>query len=192
MLSIFYFVISMAAFTAASYYLLEIIAMYFVESRICNFSLGVAQDHLMENGRGFFDDRNYEAVMIEAQIRTFLVAGFYVLLMLLTMLLVSKDWAFWIVPKWSIKLGVLLGIFINGAFSFLISATTRTSIGRLEEIDDHGIAHFKGISNEDFTFDVGRYWDPEDYPPVGWKFMVLRFVLFAGLAPLELNADYGD
>ncbi len=187
MLGILFFVISVAVFGVVTFFLVEFLAAMVLEYRICVFSLGVAQDHLMDNGRGYFRDKTYEAVMIEAQIRSFLTILVYVILFALVLFLLPSAWSFWVVPRWSIKIGVALGILVNGLGSFLISAKTRTQVGRLERIDSDGVAYFKGLWGSDFSFDVGKYWEPEDYPPVGWKFMMLKYNLFGGLAPLELN-----
>lgn len=188
-LSILYFIISVAVFGIVSYYVIEFVTMMAIEYRICNFSLGVAQDYLMENGRGFFRDKTSEAILMEAQIRSFLIMAYYLLLLVLVLMFLPSEWAFWIVPRWAIKIGVALGVFVNGLFSTIISVTTRTMVGRLDKIDEKGVANFSGVWGSDFTFDVGKYWEPDDYPPEGWKFMVLKFVLFGGLAPLELTDD---
>ncbi len=187
MLSILLFGLWAMIFGGLAYFLLNVIMRAIVYPQVCSFSLGTAQSYLMENGRGFFESKTLEAVIIEAQIRSFLVLLIQIVVLVLVLVLVPSNWVFLNVPQGAIKVGLAGGVVISGYYALIESLFTRTLVGRLETIDKDGKAHFAGIWGESFMLNVSLFWRPEDYPAEGTRYMVLEYGAYAGLATLELQ-----
>ena len=102
-----------------------------------------------------------------------------------TLCFVSSQWAFWIVPKWAIKIGVLLGIAGSGFCYVVISVVTFGSVGRLLSVDADGVCHFRGVWQDDFVFDASKYWERDDYPPTDKVYMLSNFIDYLVIAPIE-------
>lgn len=187
MLSILFFGLWAVVFGILAYYVLNVIMRAVVYPRVCSYSLSVAQSYLMENGRGFYESKTLEAVFVEAQIRTFLILLLQIAGLALILIFVPSNLVFLSVPQGAIKVGLAGGLAMSSYYAFMESLFTRTLVGRLEMIDRDGKAHFAGVWGENFTLDVSLFWQPENYPAEGAKYMVLEYGVYAAIATLELQ-----
>ena len=179
------FIVVMVLVAYLVYLLLEFVISHWIGPKICDFALDSASDYLIEHGRGFYEDKTKDAIYMEASVRTWLLLLLHVGLIVLTLCFVSGQWAFWIVPKWAIKIGVLLGIAGSGFCYVVISVVTFGSVGRLLSVDADGVCHFRGIWHDDFVFDASKYWERDDYPPTDKVYMLSNFIDYLVIAPIE-------
>jgi len=186
-LRILSFVISAAVVAYVEYELVAFFETSLISPMVCTRSLRVAQDYIMENGRGYFERPVNTALGSECFIRTMMFVGFDLLLVMIVAILVPSSWAFWVVPAWAIKVGMILGLVVNAFVDFVISGNTASYLGLLESVDDGGVGHFKGVWSNDFDADMGAFRGKDDFPPVGRKYIVLYYLGFFCAAPVDYN-----
>ena len=167
------FVLVVLIFGFVSFWVLEILVGYVLNKKIYRHTIRRSCRYLMEHGRGFFEEHNRNAVEMEQSLRVWLILIAYLLAIGLIAVHVSSQWGFWIIPKWSIKAGCLLGAFFNGFFTVPYEASERRKahIGRLVSIDEKNVGKFVGLHEDDFEvwlecMDVGE-------SDIGKKFFVL-------------------
>ncbi len=135
-----------------SFWILEILVDYFVSEKIYHYTTRRTCGYLMEHGRGFFEEHNHTAILAEQSLRVWLVMISYVFVLGVIVICVSSRWSFWVIPRWSIKIGCLLGALVNGYLSVTYEASVgrKSHIGRLMAIDDKNVGEFAGLHEDDF------------------------------------------
>ena len=187
MLSTFCFIVAMAIVGYVLYRLSDFIFEAFIAERIYSASMWVAESYLMENGRGFFKDKNWEAINAERSVRIFLAGLYFIAIILLILLVVPFRYKLWVFSGLAIKIGAIVGLFVDFVFTEVIEIFNAAKIGRLAEIDEKGIGHFHGDYCEDFDVDLSAWEDPEERPPVDKRYLVLDILIHKAFVSLDIN-----
>ena len=131
----------------------------------------------MDNGRGFFKDKNWEAINAERSVRIFLTGLFYIAVILPVLLVVPFRYKLWLFSGLAIKIGIVAGLVVDFVFTEIIEIFNAAKIGRLISIDDNGIGHFNGDYCDDFDVDLSTWEDPDERPPVDERYLVLDILI---------------
>ncbi|MBR6134774.1 hypothetical protein IKQ38_04830 [Candidatus Saccharibacteria bacterium] len=187
MLSTFCFIVAVVVVGYASYHLLDFVFEVFIAERIYSASMWVAESYLMDNGRGFFKDKNWEAINAERSVRIFLTGLFYIAVILPVLLVVPFRYKLWVFSGLAIKIGAIVGLLVNLVLTEIIEIFNAAKIGRLVAINEKGIGHFRGDYCEDFDVDLSAWEDPEERPPVDKRYLVLDILIHKAFAPLDIG-----
>lgn len=159
-----------------------------LEMLACNASLTLAKGYLMKNGRGFYPEKNTIAIAMEASYRTRVIIAGYVFTLILVLLLFPSSLTVWIIPKWSFKIGIIIGLLFDGLMSLAYSAFTEAQIGLLESIDENGVGHFNCPNRQtEIEFSFADYWTSEEYPPTNVRYMFIRYLSHSGFISLSYS-----
>ena len=194
-LRILVFIICMMVIAAATMKLIDTLMFRVIERPVCNYTVCCAQYYLMHHGRGHFEEQARMAVEKEVYIRIAIFMAVHVVLLLLVAFIVKSSWAFWIIPPWSIKAGLMLGIILSGVLTYLVAndKDSRAKVGRFVSIDDvegKTILRFESTWGDDnANFKLEGKWRAEEFPPLGSKYVVLDYRNYLVWSSLEL-LDY--
>lgn len=173
MLSTFCSLIATVVVAYAAYYVLDFIFEMFIVQKIYDVSMQLAGDYLMENGRGFYKERNREASAVEWSVRIVLTLIFWLMLILLSTFLLPYKYEVWIISGLAIKIGFVLGSVLDLLENVIIEIAHTIKIGRLLYIDQELVGHFKGAYMDDYEMDLSMWDDPEGLPPLDRCYMTL-------------------
>lgn len=177
MLSTFCFIVAVVVVGYASYHLLDFVFEVFLAEKIYFVSMRVAENHLIDNGRGFFKDENLIAINEERSVRILLTGLYHIAVIVLVLLVVPYEYKLWLFSGLAIKIGIVVGLVVDFVFTEIIEIFNAAKIGRLISIDDNGIGHFNGDYCDDFDVDLSTWEDPDERPPVDERYLVLDILI---------------
>ena len=152
--------------------------------KIYDASMTLAEEYLAEHGRGFFEKENQDAQSMEWSVRLVLTFIYQLFFVMLAVMLIPTNYKIWLITGNSIKIGVMLGLFANLAVNMIIEYKHFSHIGRLTEINESGVGHFRGDFCDDFDVDLSA-WEPDEWPPLDRRYLVLDVLGEVGIAMLD-------
>ena len=173
MLSTFCSLIATVVVAYAANYVLDFIFEMLIVQKIYDASMQLAGDYLMENGRGFYKERNREASAMEWSVRIVLTLIFWLMLILLSAFLLPYKYKVWLISGLAIKVGFVLGAVLDLVENVNIEIEHMVKIGRLLYIDQELVGHFRGTYMDDYEMDLSMWNDPEGLPPLDRRYMTL-------------------
>lgn len=173
MLSTFCSLIATVIVAYAIYQISDFIFEMFIVQIIYDVSMQLAGDYLMENGRGFFEKKNQEALTAEWSVRIVLTLIYWLVLVLLGAFLLPYQYEVWLVSGLAIKIGFVLGLVLDLLENIIIEIAHTVKIGRLLYIDQELVGHFQGTYMDDYEMDLSMWDDPEGRPPLDRRYMTL-------------------
>ena len=186
MLSTFCSLIVAVVVAIVAYHIPDFIFEMFMAQKIYNASMTIAEEYLVNHGRGFFKDENESALSMEWSVRLVLTFIYQFAFILVAGMLIPMDYKVWLITGRAIKIGVMLGFVINLAMNTIIEFVHGAQIGRLLKIDENGLAYFQGTYCDDFTADLSM-WEPEERPPLDKRYLVLHVLDNTGFSLLDLS-----
>jgi hypothetical protein len=173
MLSTFCSLIATVVVAYAANYVSDFIFEMLIVQKIYDASMQLAGDYLMENGRGFYKERNREASAVEWSVRIVLTLTFWLMLILLSAFLLPYKYEVWLISGLAIKIGFVLGLVLDLVENVNIEIAHMVKIGRLLYIDQELVGHFQGTYMDDYEMDLSMWNDPEGLPPLDRRYMTL-------------------
>ena len=171
MLSTFCSLIATVIVAYVIYQISDFIFEMFIVQIIYDVSMQLAGDYLMENGRGFFEKKNQEALTAEWSVRIVLI--YWLVLVLLGAFLLPYRYEVWLISGLAIKIGFVLGLVLDLLENIIIEIAHTVKIGRLLYIDQKLVGHFQGTYMDDYEMDLSMWNDPEGRPPLDRRYMTL-------------------
>lgn len=173
MLSTFCSLIAAVVVAYVIYFISDFIFEMLIVQKIYDVSMQFAGDYLMENGRGFFEEKNQEALAVEWSVRAVLTLIYWLLLVLLGAFLLPYRYEVWLISGLAIKIGLVLGLVLDLLENIIIEIAHTIKIGRLLYIDQELVGHFQGTYMDDYEMDLSMWNDPEGRPPLDQRYMTL-------------------
>ena len=150
MLSTFCSLIATVIVAYVIYQISDFIFEMFIVQIIYDVSMQLAGDYLMENGRGFFEKKNQEALTAEWSVRIVLTLIYWLVLVLLGAFLLPYRYEVWLISGLAIKIGFVLGLVLDLLENIIIEIAHTVKIGRLLYIDQKLVGHFQGTYMDDY------------------------------------------
>lgn len=186
MLSTFCFIVALVAVAYVSFKISDFVYDMLVAQKIYTISMWLAKNRLLMNGRGFFEDKNIEAIDEEWSVRVFLAGMHHIVIILLILLIVPSGYKLWEFPGLAIKIGVVVGLFMSLVFTETIELIFKAKIGRLMEIDEKNIGHFHGDYCKDFDVDLLLWKDSKECPLIDKRYLVLDILKHKAFSKLDI------
>lgn len=185
MLSTFCSLVVAAVAALFAYLLADFIFEKCIVLKIYTYTMTRAGDFLSENGRGFFEDKNMDALSEEWAVRIALTLAYQLAWVVMALLFVPYKYSFWVVSGLAIKIGIMIGLVLNLVMNVIIEYVHVAQIGRLIRIDENGMGYFRGTYCDDFEVDLSWWNNPEERPPLDKRYLVLDVLDNTGFEMLD-------
>jgi len=185
MLSTFCSLIVAALATVAAFVVADYIYDRVIVLKIYAYTMTRACDYLATNGRGFFEDKNLDALSEEWVLRIMLTFLYQTAFLILGLWLIPYKYSYWLISGLAVKIGAILGLIVCLAINVIIEYVHVAQIGRLLSIDENGVGHFQGVYCEDFDVDLSRWDNPDERPPLDRRYLVLDILDNTGFEMLD-------